>query len=151
MNRIRNYKKSASKRRRARNSGAVIIETAMIFVLVILPLTLAIIQFGLFYGAKNALGQISRDGSRYAAVYGLASNVSDEAIIDHIKRMADNSAANDLVRSDITITPARASRGQYSLMTVTIRYDLNKKSFLGWAGRIFRPGVITRSATTMVE
>ncbi|HEX8551107.1 MAG TPA: TadE family protein [Abditibacteriaceae bacterium] len=51
--------------------GAVLVEAAAATLFLLIPLLVGIIQFGLFYSATNALSQATREGGRYAAVYGL--------------------------------------------------------------------------------
>lgn len=132
-----------------RRRGAVLIEAAAACIFLLLPLVLGIIQFGIFYGTSNSLSQVSREGGRYAAVYALTK--PDSFIKD---RMIETAALGKiaLTPSDITISPAATGaplngRTRYTPIVVTVNYDLNNKRII----RLFSPGIITRTSTTMIE
>ena len=133
-----------------RRRGSVLLEAAVACAFLLLPLVLGIIQFGLFYNASNVLSQVSREGSRFAAVYGMSTDLTkdDNYIKDH---MIATGASSDLIiaREDITISPARASRVQYQPITVTVQYNLNNKRIKGI--NFWNAGVATRSSVSMLE
>lgn len=134
---------------RNKRKGAVLVEAAAATLFLVLPLLLGIIQFGLFYGASNGLTQVAREGARYAAVYGLRSDgtpASDKFIRDHMQEVGRQS--NVVVDSaNITISPARNLRSQYTPVVVTVTYDMNQKRIMPF----FNPGTVSRTTTSMLE
>ncbi len=57
-----------------RRRASVIIETALCMTLVLLPLTLGGLQFGVVMSTSNQLEQVSREGARWAAVHSFDAN-----------------------------------------------------------------------------
>ena len=154
MKKVKRYGVGKARRR----GGAVLVEAAAATLFLLIPLLIGIIQFGLFYSSTNALSQATREGGRYAAVYGLATTdnaaipgneTSDEYIKDRIIQ-AGNSGNIVIARSDITIMPPRTGRAQYQPITVTVGYDLNKKRIVRFFN-FFSPGVVTRTSVSMAE
>jgi Flp pilus assembly protein TadG len=152
------YQRTQRGNRSRRASGSVLVEAAVAVVFLLLPLTLGIMQFGVFYNASNAVSQIAREGGRIAAVYGNAADNpatpanegSDAFLQDRIKDVFDSTSLNPLKNSsdfEVTIEPAdRAARTQFSQVKVTVKYNLNEKAFL-----FFRPGFVTRTSYSMLE
>ncbi|HEX8236813.1 MAG TPA: TadE family protein [Abditibacteriaceae bacterium] len=147
----------------SRRGGSVLIETAMVLIFVLLPLTVGVIQYFIVFGAANAVTQITRQGGRYAAVFARknagetpipaagspgcpTAPCADAYIISRIKQEAAvvNLNPNDV---SVTITPAFASRQQYQAVTVTVTYNMSKKKF----SPLPVPATYVRSATTMLE
>lgn len=54
---------------RKRRGASVIVETAMCMTLVLLPLSLGTLQFGVILSSGNQIEQVAREGARYAAVH----------------------------------------------------------------------------------
>lgn len=124
-------------------------EAAAVTLFVVIPLLLGIIQFALFYGASNSLTQVTREGARYAAVYGLRNDGAegDDAYIKD-RMLAVARAANlKMTAADITIEPARPARTQYTPINIAVQYNLDQKRIIP----VYSPGVLTRRATTMLE
>jgi Flp pilus assembly protein TadG len=147
----------------SRRSGSVLIETAMVLIFVLLPLTVGVIQYFIVFGAANAVTQITRQGARYAAVFARknpgdtpipaagspgcpTTPCADAYIISRIKQEATvvNLNPNDV---SVSITPAFSSRQQYQPVTVTVTYNMSKKKFSPFPV----PASYARSATTMLE
>ena len=152
---VRRSNRGGVRRGGVRRGGAVLVEAAAATCFLLIPLLVGIIQFGLFYSATNALSQATRQGGRYAAVFGLpgktdeVSVAGDESSDDYIKdRIIEVGQNGNIViaREDITISPQRSGRTQYQPITVTVRYNLNLKSIL-----LFKPGYATRTSVTMAE
>lgn len=135
-------------RRTRRRRGSVLLEAAVACCFLLLPLVLGIIQFGRFYNASNVLSQVSREGSRFAAVYGLDPTKDDNYIKDHMIVAGANSDLT-IAREDISISPARAARVQYQPITVTVQYNLNNKRIKGIG--FWNAGIATRSSVSMLE
>lgn len=142
--------------RNSRRRGSVLVEASATVLCLLVPLVLGIIQFGIYYGATNVLSQVSREGGRYAAVYGTSTTMTpaqvDDKIKDYMVQVGLNGNVN-INKSDITILPAYASRARYSPVTVTVSYNLGA-SFANGGKRIipiFNPGVVSRSYTSMSE
>jgi len=140
--------------RNARRRGSVLIETAAAVLVLLVPLLLGVIQFGMYYGATNVLSQVSREGGRYAAVYGLTQN--DNFIKDYMIQVA--SQGNVIInRADIDIaTPTGSPRQKYSMLNVTVRYNLGAPINAGGKRLIplpalFNPGTVTRTYTVMAQ
>ena len=55
---------------RSRRGASVVVETALCMTLVVLPISIGILQYGIVMSTANQLEQISREGARYAAVHG---------------------------------------------------------------------------------
>lgn len=67
----RNSSRFAGRRSRcvSRRGASVMVETALCMTLILLPLTLGILQFGVVLNASNQVEQISREGARFAAIH----------------------------------------------------------------------------------
>lgn len=136
--------------RNPRRRGSVLIETAAAVLFLLVPLLLGIIQFGMYYGATNVLSQVSREGGRYAAVYGITQN--DNFIKDYMIQVGSQGNVT-LRRNDITILPAPGTRTKYSPLTVTVSYNLGDSLANGGKRIIplFNPGTVSRSYTVMSQ
>lgn len=124
-------------RKTTRRRGQALIETALVLLTVLVPLTLGILQFGLYLNATNTLTQIAREGGRYAAV-----GNSDAAIKSYIRTVATGTSIKpaDLGDSAIAISmvPSTATRAAGNPIRVTITYPMSNKIFIGnWL-----PGVL---------
>lgn len=70
------WRRSVSRKRRG---ASVIVETALCMTMVLLPLSLGTLQFGVVMSAGNQIEQVSREGARYASVHAFDANfTSDE-------------------------------------------------------------------------
>lgn len=158
----------------ARRRGSVLLEAALVSVFVLIPLTLAIIQYGIVFNATNTLSQVTREGARAAAVFALKEESKDPGIgMDadtYIRSRIQAAAAstsldyNDM-KDDIVITPAMntatsTTRVKGEPIKVTISYDMKKKYFFPWltGGGDSETGTfaalpprIARTATMMIE
>ncbi len=126
-----------------RHAGQTLVETALILVVVLLPLTLGIIQFGLIFNATNTMTQIAREAGRYAAVH------CKEATFDgpdtapaagaqgslkfYLKTVADQTGIKwDSIKDSVVVTPATpATRTKGDAVTVSVTYPMKNKVFLG--------------------
>lgn len=138
----------------------------MVLIFVIVPLIVGVIQYFILFGAANAVTQITRQGGRYAAVFGRknagetpipatgstacptgsAQPCADLYITSRIKEEARvvNLNPDDI---SVAITPPFASRQQYRSITVTITYQMKKKKFTPFPV----PETYVRASTTMLE
>lgn len=143
----KNYKFGVRKMSRgvARRRGSVLMEAALVSIFVLLPLTLAIIQYGIVFNATNTLSQITREGGRAAAVFALKTSaeqpgVGMDADTYILSRMQVAAASTSLDFNDmnITISPAMnvaggtPTRVKGQPITVTVSYDMKKKYFFPW-------------------
>lgn len=154
--------------------GSVLIEAALVSVFVLIPLTLAIIQYGIVFNATNTLSQVTREGGRAAAVFALKTSAqnpgvgmdADTYIRSRIEAAAaSTSLAYDDMKDDIVITPAMGTpaRAKGQPIKVSISYAMRKKYFFPWltggragdggddSGFVAMPARITRTATLMIE
>ena len=142
----RGYLKPGSRRR-----GSVMIEAALVSVFVLIPLTLAIIQYGIIFNATNTLSQVTREGARAAAVFALKtaaqnpgiSQNSDQYIVSRIQAAAAPTSLDmsdaAIARGDvsISITPAMNAgtstpRVKGQPIQVAISYNMRRKYFFPW-------------------
>lgn len=140
-------------RRTIRRRGSVLVETAAAVLFLLIPLMLGIIQFGLFYNASNVLSQISREGGRYIAVNWKATG-GDAAAIAYMKQVGQEGNVT-IKTSDVTISPAPASRVQYGKLVVKVTYDMGPSLPAG--GKTLFPfifgnsRVVSRTYTVMAQ
>lgn len=141
-----NSAKLLNGRGRARRRGAILIEAALVTIAIVIPLLVGIIQFGIYYTATNGLTSAAREGARYAAVYGMRPDLTDTIIKQHV---VDAGLAGNIIltTNDVTITPVKTARTQYTPVTVTVSYNLNAKKIMP----LYTPGTITRVAQSMLE
>ena len=150
MNSVRHQKMKRANARNPRRRGSVLIETAAAVLFLLVPLFLGIVQFGIYYGATNVLSQVSREGGRYAAVYGLTQ--PDNFIKDYMIQVGSQGNV-PITRANITILPAAASRVKFTPLTVTVSYNLGANLASGGKRIIplFNPGTVSRSYTVMSQ
>jgi len=156
MNRTHFKQVSRVDTRNSRRRGSILLEAVFAVLFLLVPLVLGIIQFGIYYGATNVLSQVSREGGRYAAVYGTSTAMTGAQVDDFIKTYMVQVGQNGNVtisKSNITISPAYAARARYSPITVTVSYNLGAPLASGGKRLIplFNPGTVTRSYTAMSE
>jgi len=116
---------------RGRRSGQALIEMALVISALIM-LTMGIIQYGIVYNATTSLTNITREGARYAAVKGLDSSVTDDAIKARVVDISRTTPVT-LTAANVTITPDKAGRtvaGDGTMVTVTVSYNMRPKLFL---------------------
>lgn len=126
--------KSTFSRGAARRRGQTLVETALILTAILLPLTLGLLQYGVYLNATNTMTQIAREGGRYAALHGTEST-SDAAIRTYVRSVATNTSisATDLTDARIVITPSQgnSSRVSGNPIVVSVTYPMAKKVFVG--------------------
>lgn len=123
---------------RRRRRAQALVETALVLLAVLVPLTLGIMQFGVYLNATNTLTQLAREGGRFAAV-----GNSDAAIRDYIRTAAQGTSIRpvDLPDSAIAIAmvPSNASRAAGNPIQIRITYPMSKKIFIGnWLPGVLR-------------
>ncbi len=138
----------------------------MVLIFVIVPLIVGVIQYFIVFGAANAVTQITRQGGRYAAVFG-RKNAGDTPVpasgsagcpagssepcadLYVVSRIKEEARVVNLNPDDLSvaITPEFASRRQYQSVTVTITYQMKKKRFTPFPV----PDTYVRASTTMLE
>ena len=157
-------KKFGERRRR----GQTLVEFAMVVPILIL-LTAGLIQFAIIFGATNAVSQVTREGSRLAAVFATKKEKSipltkesnqykkdylgDDAADKYIRdRMDDVARAANLNPADIgvLIEPAPATRKIGDAVTVTVVYNLKKKVFMPVIAEAV-PSNYTKRSVSMIE
>ena len=130
---------SLIRRKTSRRRGVVLIEFCVAFFCILLPLCMALMQFGIILQSTLAMENLSREAGRYASVRSL--NAADDT---DIKTYITTSAAKLGIvianpTTDITVTPAAnitgkpATRVRYAPITVSIQYSLASKIFLPMA------------------
>lgn len=135
-----------SRMRSGKRYGQAIIETALAIILVLLPLLLGMIQYGLINNATATMTQLAREGARFAAIHANDNGVDavtgtadgpDDKIRNHIqKATAGTSIPWTDIKDNIVISPAMGSRTTASGstatidITVTITYPLKNKFFI---------------------
>lgn len=148
---MRKINERGSLRLDSRRRGSVMIEAALVSVFVLIPLTLAIIQYGIIFNATNTLSQVTREGARAAAVFALKTadespginQTSDQYIISRIQAAAAPTSLDmsdaAIARGDVTIsiTPAMNSttstpRVEGQPIQVSISYNMRSKYFFPW-------------------
>lgn len=108
-------------------------ETALVLTIVLLPLTLGLVQYGVVLNATQSLSYIVRDAGRFAAMNGTAAG-SDTAIRAHVRKIATQTTirAADLPDNTIIVNmPDNNPRSSGNVIRVTINYPMAKKIFLG--------------------
>ncbi|PQV65452.1 TadE-like protein [Abditibacterium utsteinense] len=131
-------KLSTNSVRRVRRRGQTIVETAMVLTLILLPLTVGILQFGIVLNATNTLTQLAREGGRYAAV-----RHTDEEIRAYIVKAAAGTSIREAElrppgsqasldsRIIIEMLPNTATRVSGNPIQVRINYPMSNKIFIG--------------------
>jgi Flp pilus assembly protein TadG len=118
--------------------GAALVETAIIFMLVLIMLA-GMVDLGRAFNVYIVIGQASREGARYGSL-----NSSDA---DGIKQAAIQEAANNgetVAAEDIVIDGLGAEDGESIRVTVTHQYPTMMGGIIGIAD------ITLRCATEMV-
>lgn len=135
--------KSKIYRNQARRSGSTLIETALVLGVILLPLTLGIIQFGLIFNATNTMTQIAREAGRYAAVHGKDVTFdgtdappvagAQASLKNYLKTVAGQTGIKwDAIKDSVATTPALLKdRVSGQPITVSVTYPMKNKIFLG--------------------
>ncbi len=122
---------SVSKRR----GGQTLVETALVISAILLPLTVAILQFGIVLNATNTLTQLAREGGRYAAVRHtdaeIRQYIADSAVGTGIRVTDLRPPAAPDSRIIIEMLPNTAARTAGNAIQVRINYPMSNKIFLG--------------------
>lgn len=132
-----------------KRSGIVLIEFCIAFLFVLLPLFLALLQYGMIIQAMLAMDNTSREAGRFASVNSLsAPNDTD------LKNFIISNAAGmgiQVNNTDIAVTPSPTNRLRYQPLTIDITYDLKSKVFLGtfYGIPFFRSKYTTRVVMVM--
>jgi Flp pilus assembly protein TadG len=145
--------------------GAVLVET-MFCLGFLLVMLFGIIQYSIILSTLNTLQQVSREGARFYCVH-YADNTASNSLVDqtetvaYMQQVATTSGTflktTDITNSTVTIAPV-AYGGNNVLavdapMSVTIQYDMSKRTFFGG----FVPGVhkgtnlINETTVTLIE
>ncbi len=157
--------KISAPRLKRNRRGAVLVETmaSLIFLLIML---FGIIQYSIILSTLNTLQQVSREGARFYCVH-FSDNTTSNNMIDqtetvaYMQQVATTSGSflknTDITNSTVTIAPV-AYNGSNVLavdapMSVSISYDMSKRTFFGG----FVPGVnkgtntVTKTTVTLIE
>src|SRR4051812_32421794 len=118
----------------ATRRGQAIIEMAIVVTLLMF-FTMILIQFALIANARITLLNITREGTRYAAVHALDATVAgitaDTLIKNRIVAIADTTLLNSITASDITITYLGMNGRQSSQpVRVAVNYNMQQKFIL---------------------
>lgn len=144
--------------------GSVLVESvfAIIFLLVML---FGIIQYSVILSTLNTLQQISREGARFYCVHFGDNTTNNNSLADqdetitYMQQVAKGSflTNNDISASTVTIAPVTYNNNTTlavdSPMSVSITYDMSKRTFFG----TFVPGIkkgtndVTRTTVTLIE
>jgi hypothetical protein len=125
----RGHKKS-SKRRRA----STLVETALCMTFVLIPMTVAGLQFAIVINTAHTLNRLAREGARFAAVHG-GESTFDNAVTQSnppsLKNYMQSICAGTTVsysdiQNKITVTSA-ATRKSGLGITVSINYPMSRK------------------------
>ena len=108
--------------RRARRSGAALVEFALIAAL-FFTMLLGMIQFGIYQSTANTLWNLSREGARFATV----SNPSDVQIEDYIRKIAPPNINSAKTSNKLTIAISPSARLSGQSVQVTLSYDIEDK------------------------
>ena len=99
-------------------SGAAMVEFAVVAALFFIPLIFGIIEFGRVVWAKNMVTAAAREGTRYAVVHGA----------DNIGLTADSAAVANYVINRTSLSPIAVStvwknlKAAQDTVTVTVKY-----------------------------
>lgn len=145
--------KSPSKRRQ--QYGAVLVEMAMSAIFLLLML-FGIIQYSITLTTLNTLQQVSREGARYYSVHFTQGAALDAtATIAYMQQVATGSflSSSDITSSTVTIAPVPSS-GTLAInspASITIQYNMAKRSFFGTFVPGVPKGLINKTTVTVVE
>ena len=135
---MRNFRANSPRRgdsRTKKRRGIVLIEFCMAFFCVFLPLTLALIQYGLIIQTMLAMENVSREAGRWAAVKSLNAT-DDTALRNYIVANASGLGVKVDPTTDITVSKAcntllvPTNRVQYTPLTITVKYNMDQRNFL---------------------
>jgi Flp pilus assembly protein TadG len=122
--------KKSSGRRRA----STLVETALCMTFVLIPMTIAGIQFAIVINASHTLNRMAREGARFAAVHGGESTFDNAvnqsnppSLKNYMQTLCSgtNIAYSD-IQNKISVTSA-ANRKSGLGITVSISYPMSKK------------------------
>lgn len=140
----------------------MMVEAALV-VPILCFVTLAMVQFGVVLNARISLGHIARSAGRYAGVKGGFATVTGINADDAIKNKTIAIAQGygiPLTAANITLSPTQNTatqlnnRPRYSMLTMTINYNMSNRVFLPpnfFGIRIGNPGNTVTTNTVMVE
>lgn len=146
-------KTSIYRSNRARRGGQTLVETALVLAAILLPLTLGLLQYGVYLNATNTLTQLAREGGRYAALHGTEPTY-ETATEDYIQQVAIGTTIkpSDIPDTAIKVEtyPATPLRVKGNPIRVTITYPMAKKIFMG---RMFPflPNTYVTESTFIIE
>jgi Flp pilus assembly protein TadG len=112
--------------------GQAILETAFV-ILAMLLLSMGLLQFGLIYYTSLTLGNLTRDGARYAAINALdhtAEGELREKVKTYLKQKAVGTTIDPEAVSNATLTVKADAVATGKPVQVELTYNMKSRFFL---------------------